>query len=141
MFRRLLVATAAVAFAGSAAAGQAPAAPMDSLAFARKLSEWFFTAQKDSLWAHSSADIQKMMQKPDAFVDALNELSGRAGAEQKVIEEKFVKRKGNTQYWRTSKYSIEADPVMIRFAFSPDFKIIGIGMNKASEAPEIDPIK
>ena len=81
------------------------------------------------------------MAKPDAFVDALNELSSRAGSEEKVVEEKFVKRKGNTQYWRTSKYSIEGEPVMIRFAFSPDFMIIGVGMNLAREAPEIDPIK
>src|SRR6185295_19461931 len=99
MFRRLLVATLAVAFAGSTAAGQSPAAPKDSLAFARKLSEWFFTAQKDSLWAHSSADVQKMLEKPEAYVAALNDLSGRAGSEEKVVEEKFVKRKGNTQYW------------------------------------------
>ena len=141
MTRRLLVAIAAIALTGRGVAAQAPAAPKDSLAFARRLSEWFFTGQKDSLWAHSSADVQKMLEKPDAYVSALNDLSGRAGSEEKVIEEKFVKRKGNTQYWRTSKYSMEAEPVMIRFAFSPDFRIVGIGMNKASEAPEIDPIK
>ena len=132
---------AAMAVTGSAAAAQTPAQSTDSLAFARKISEWFFTAQKDSLWAHSSADMKTQLEKPDSFVDALNDLSARAGAEDKVVEEKFVKRKGNTQYWRTSKYSLVGEPVMVRFAFSPDFTIIGIGMNPASEAPEIDPIK
>lgn len=131
----------ALALCGRIATAQAPAAPRDSLAFARKVSEWFFTAQKDSLWAHSSPDVQKEMAKPDAYVEALTELSTRAGSEDKVIEEKFVRRKGNTQYWRTSKYSIESEPVMIRFAFSRDFQIIGVGMNLAREAPEIDPIK
>ena len=141
MIRRLLVTLASIAVTGSAAAAQAPAVPTDSLAFARKLSEWFFTGQKDSLWAHSSADVKKQLEKPDSYVEALNDLSARAGSEEKVVEEKFVKRKGNTQYWRTSKYSLAGEPVMVRFAFSPDFTIIGIGMNPASEAPEIDPIK
>jgi hypothetical protein len=141
VIRRLLVAVAAVALAGSQVAAQAPAAPKDSLAFARTVSEWFFTAQKDSLWAHSSAEVRTQLEKPDAYVEALSQLTGRAGAEEKVIEEKFIKRKGNTQYWRTSKYSVEAEPVMLRFAFSPDFQIIGIGMNPASQAPEIDPVR
>jgi len=138
---RFVLMTSALAFCGNNAVAQAPAASKDSLAFARRVSEWFFTAQKDSLWAHSSLDVQKEMQTPDAYVEALNELSARAGSEDKVIEEKFVRRKGNTQYWRTSKYSIEGEPLMIRFAFSSDFQIIGVGMNLAREAPEIDPIK
>ncbi len=117
------------------------AAPRDSLAFARQVAEWFYTSQVDSLWAHTGAEVQKKLEKPEKYMEFLGELTGRAGAEEKLMEEKFVKRSGNTQYWRTSKYALADEPLMLRFAFSKDFQIIGVGMNPASEAPPVDPIK
>ena len=61
-----------------------------------------------------------------------------SGAEEKVLEEKFIKRNGRTQYWRTSKYSIADEPVMLRFALDSNLTIIGIGMNPQRQAPRID---
>ena len=139
--KRALMMLALIAAGSAPLRAQATAAPTDSMAYARKLAEWFFTSQVDSLWAHSSAAMKEQMQKPGAWTEALAELSGRAGTEEQVIEEKFVKRNGNTQYWRTSKYSTMSEPAMLRFAFSPGFEIIGIGMNPASQAPAIDPIR
>lgn len=140
MKRIAAVAFLAVTLSGSAGAQNA-AAPYDSLALARRYAEWFFTSQKDSLWAHTSPDMQKEMQKPEYWLEGLEQLSSHAGSEEKVIEEKFVKRLGKTQYWRTSKYSLMDEPVMIRFVILPDRTIGGVGMNPQSQAPAIDPIK
>jgi len=141
--RTLLVAALSLAIAIPAEAQNAvtQATPRDSLLFSRRMTEWFFTAVKDSMWAYTSDDMKKNMEKPDAWVDNLAELTANVGVELQVVEEKFVRRLGNTQYWRTSKYSNASEPIMLRFAFSKSFQIVGLGMNPASQAPPVDPIK
>ena len=66
-------------------------------------------------------------------------LTARAGLETEVLEEKFVKRNGNTQYWRTSNYTVFDEPVLFRWAFNKQGQIVGMGLGPASDAPPIDP--
>ena len=123
-----------------AAAGRGLAAqaqmPADSLAHARKLTEWFFTAQHDSVVAHFATDGDPITTAE--LQDRLEEFTARAGIESEVLEEKFVKRNGMTQYWRTGKYSVFEEPVLFRWAFNKQGQIAGMGVGPASQAPPVD---
>jgi hypothetical protein len=115
------------------------AMPADSLAHARKLTEWFFTARHDSVLPHFAVDDGDQQVTTAELQERLEGLTARAGLETEVVEEKFVKRNGNTQYWRTSKYTIFEEPVLFRWAFNKQGQIIGMGVGPASDAPPIDP--
>ncbi len=110
----------------------------DSLAVARKYTVWFYTGQVDSLWAHQSAELKKDS-TPAELMTTLIQVTGDVGVEEKVIEERFVKRLGKTQYWRTSQFSGGGEPFMIRLAFTPQGELAGFGFNPRSQAPTIDP--
>jgi hypothetical protein len=112
--------------------------PADSLAHARKLTDWFFTARFDSLHAWLSPGMQKS-RSPEKLQEDLEQLVSRAGLESDVVEEKFVKRNGQTQYWRTGRYTIFPEPVLFRWAFDKQGRIDGMGLGPASSPPPIDP--
>ncbi|HET7603770.1 MAG TPA: hypothetical protein VFK36_12180 [Gemmatimonadales bacterium] len=116
------------------------APPMDSLELGRKASDWFFHGQSDSLWAHV-ADTTAWKSKAefaDELKSSLAQLVSRAGFEVKLLKEEFVKRHGQTQYWRTGQYTTFDDPVMIRWVIVGG-RIAGFGMNPADQAPARDP--
>jgi len=117
------------------AASQKP----DSLALARQYTVWLYTGQVDSLFAHHPADAQRDSTLRRRIRSSVEELALRAGTETSVIEEKFVKRNGRTQYWRTAKFSDFAEPLLVRWVLNPDGTIGGIGMGPLSQAPPIDP--
>jgi hypothetical protein len=120
---------------------QSPQAPQrpDSLALARQYTVWLYTGQVDSLFAHHPADDQRDSTLRRRITASVEQLALRAGTETSVIEEKFVKRNGRTQYWRTAKFSDFAEPLLIRWVMNPDGTIGGIGMGPKSQAPPIDP--
>jgi len=116
---------------------QAPQRP-DTLALARQYTVWFYTGQVDSLIAHyppSARDttLRRML------ASRMEQVAVRAGTETAVIEEKFVKRNGATQYWRTAKFSDMSEPFLLRWVINPDGSIGGIGLGLLSQAPPIDP--
>jgi len=117
---------------------QTPQRP-DSLALARQYTVWLYTGQVDSLFAHHPADAQHDSTLRRRITASVEELALRAGTETSVIEEKFVKRNGRTQYWRTAKFSDFAEPLLVRWVLNPDGTIGGIGMGPKSQAPPIDP--
>jgi hypothetical protein len=138
-----------LALAASGADAQNSAAPTatgptmasagtDSLAVARKYTVWFYTGQVDSLWAHQSADAKKN-NTPAQLMATLMQLTGEVGVEEKVIEERFVKRLGKTQYWRTARFSGGGEPFMVRLVLTPQGEFAGFGFNPRSQAPAIDP--
>jgi hypothetical protein len=133
------LAAGAIALATAAPLSAQIAPPMDSLELGRKASEWFFHGTTDSIWAHV-ADTTAWKSKA-AFVDGLkanlSQLVGVAGFEQTVLKEEFVKRHGQTQYWRTGQYTNLDDPIMIRWVIVGG-RINGFGMNPASQAPAKD---
>lgn len=119
-----------------------PPAPQkpDSLALARQYTVWLYTGQVDSLFAHHPADAQKDTTLRQRIRASVDQLALRAGTETRVIEEKFVKRNGRTQYWRTATFSdFPAEPLLVRWVLNPDGTIGGIGMGPLSQAPPIDP--
>jgi hypothetical protein len=113
--------------------------PADSLAHARQLTIWFFSGQIDSVVAHLDS-AGRGLEAESTYQRRFEELTSRVGVETEVLEEKFAKRNGSTQYWRTSRFSeFTSEPVVFRWAFNRNGEIIGIGMNPQSQAPPVDP--
>jgi hypothetical protein len=111
----------------------------DSLALGRKWTEWLYKNQIDSLVA-AHAPAARTADVAESLRRNLEELQRRGGTEVAVVDERFIKRSGNTQYWRTSRFSNPnvGEPVMIRWVVNTDWQIIGLGINPASAAPPID---
>jgi len=112
----------------------------DEMELGRKYTQWFYTAQFDSLYAHMSEDARKEMGSASAMAEGLDQLTAQAGEETSVVSEKVVMRKGNPQYWRTANFSMMGEPLIIRWVIV-NGEIWGIGMNPASQAPPIDPVQ
>lgn len=132
----------------AATATPAPAAapaPMvkldyDSLAFARLAHGWFVAGEIDSLWAHTDPGMKEQMKVKEEWVNMSMQLTGRAGTELSVVEERWVKRNNQRQYWRIMNMSDFTDePVAIRWVFLPGKMIGGLGMNPLSRVPPVDP--
>ena len=130
----------------TAAAPATPPAPpakldYDSLAFARQLTLWFFTSEVDSLWAHTTPDMQANMPGGKAaWSEMIGQFIERAGAESQLVEERWVKRNNRRQYWRIFRATDFADDaVMLRWVLLPGKMVGGLGMNPASQAPPVDP--
>lgn len=119
----------------------APAAPRhpDSLALARQYTVWFYTGEVDSLIAHYSTESRRDTTLRHDITAQMEQLALRAGTETAVIEEKFVKRNGRTQYWRTAKFTDFGEPILLRWVINPDGTIGGMGLGPRSQAPPIDP--
>jgi hypothetical protein len=65
---------------------QAQAAIPDSFALARQYTEWFYTGEIDSLWAHHSAETQKEMGTQRELLDNITQLTSVAGTEVQILE-------------------------------------------------------
>ena len=128
-----------ILLAGAAGTAQAQQTmPADSLEHARTLATQFLWGALDSVYAHFSPELKGQVSAAD-LQDQFDGLVARAGVETEVIEEKFVKRNGDTQYWRTANFSHYPDPILFRWAFNPAGEIDGFGLGPASQAPPIDP--
>lgn len=135
---RNLVLFAALALGARSAEAQSQKTPVDSLALARQYTMWFYAGMADSLIAHRDpSDTSKA--DPEQILQSLDMLTSRAGNEVQVIEEKFIKRNGRTQYWRTAKFDNMDEPLLIRWVILPGGYIGGFGMGPLSQAPPIDP--
>jgi hypothetical protein len=93
----------------------------------------------DSLIAHHPASAQSDTTLRRRINAQMEMLTMRAGTETAVIEEKFVKRNGATQYWRTAKFTDMSEPILLRWVITPEGKIGGLGLGPLSQAPPIDP--
>lgn len=130
----------ALALAGTAPLSAQNPAPMDSLELGRKASEWFYSGNLDSLWAHQrdTTDWESRSKFDEEWKDRLYELTQRAGFEEEVLDEEFVKRNGQTQYWRTARFNLMiSEPLMIRWVII-DGSLAGFGLNLASNPPARD---
>ena len=142
----LAAAPAAAQTASTAAPAAAAAAPAVVLTetqwilLGRQVTEWLWAGQTDSILAHSSPDAMEHMGGAEGLVKARDELMARLGSETDVIADKMTKRKGNTQYWRESKYELgPPEPVVLRFVFNAQAQIIGIGIGPLNQVPAPDP--
>jgi hypothetical protein len=130
------------------ARAQAPAAaalpkpaqlPADSMAVARKYTLWIYSALSDSLIAHMDSAGKAEPGQANAIASDAADLASRAGTETKVLEEKFITRNGNRQYWRTATFSNFGEPLLVRIVMGPKGEYKGRGFGPASHAPPIDP--
>lgn len=110
----------------------------DSLTLARQFTAWFYTGQFDSLIAHHSPAGRADTTLPARLAQRLAFLTDRAGTEVQVLEEKFVMRNGEPQYWRTATFSDFSEPILFRWVIRRG-EITGMGMGPLSDAPPIDP--
>lgn len=137
------VVAATPANAQSSASTPAPSAPRlrlpnDSLAIARKFAGWFLTSQADSLWnALPAADRVNLT--TEQMNEQMAQFAARAGQELEILEERWVRRNGNRQYWRFGRYSDAPDTVVLRFVVLPDGSLGGIGLSLAGNLPPVDP--
>jgi len=135
--RSLILAAVAFCLAAipTSAAAQADTAP-DSLALARQWTTWFYAGDVDSLVASYGGDDDPAERRA-RYAEISLMVAERAGFEMEVIEESWKKRNGQTQYWRTAKFSGMDEPFLIRWIYS-EGKHLGMGLGPASQAPPVD---
>jgi hypothetical protein len=153
VLRRLAVTTIVSAAAASAAFAQNPASesrapvapavrqplPHDSLTLARTYVTWLWSNQIDSIAAHGQPEYRTAAWKTD-MVNQLGQIVSQVGVEDSVIEEKWVRRNGNRQYWRTSHFSeFSGGMLTLRIVMMPDGSMAGMGLNPSTQNPPIDP--
>jgi len=109
------------------------------LGLGRKLTEWFFSAEADSLLAHMAPADREGAGGVDGVNRAVSEFIVRAGTEQEVVEEKMTRRRGHPQYWREGRYSeVSDDTIVIRWVFDEQGQVIGIGLGPKRQTPAPD---
>jgi len=128
-----LAASATLAAAQSGASTPAPRTtlaqlPPDSLERARRYATWLFAARKDSLFANVDSSVKAQMGSADVFDAMAADVAIQAGAEDRVVEERWVNRLGKRQYW-----------LILRLVILPNGKLAGLGFTPLSQAPPIDP--
>lgn len=112
--------------------------PADSMELGRKYTLWFYTSQPDSLLAHMDSAFRAQMTIEEIEKAMLN-VASRAGNEVSVVEEKYITRNGQRQYWRAAKMDILEEPFLLRWVITPKGEIAGVGMGPLSQAPPVDP--
>ena len=112
--------------------------PDDSLARGRRYATWFLTSQIDSLTANMSPGTLTALGGRDGLTQRMAEIAARAGQVTGVVEERFVWRNGQRQYWRVVNTTGVSEPVAIRIVISSKGEMIGFGANPLSSVPPID---
>ena len=73
------------------------------------------------------------------MAEQFGQFTSQMGNEAQLVEERWVRRNGNRQYWRIARYTDFADePIALRLVIMPDGSLGGIGLNPLSRVPEID---
>ena len=105
----------------------------------RKYVMWLYTARADSLLAHMDSASKAQPNMARMIEDGSARLAVSAGTEEQVLEEKFITRNGNRQYWRKAQFSNMSEPFLVRIVMNARGEMAGVGMGPASQAPPIDP--
>lgn len=110
------------------------------LARGKQVMGWFLAGNADSLvtafGGEMAADmtIESVRGQMDGFAE-------RAGTVSKVLVEKMTRRNGTPQFWwEADVTTFTAEPVVMRWLFDEQLKIVGVGFNPKSQAlSRIDP--
>lgn len=113
--------------------------PRDSTALARRFSELLLRGTGDSLAPRLSSRLIDRTEIVSELSQLSAAISERAGNEVAVLEERWVWRNRQRQYWRFMSMSNFSDLLVLRLIVNPDGKISGWGVNPASQLPETDP--
>jgi hypothetical protein len=150
----LLPLVALLAAAPLAAQTPAPAAPAATapaklspdeearlLELGKKYTRWFLAGHADSLVTVFNPELLPRMGGIAGIADMMQQISDRAGIPTKLVEEKLTYRNGKPQHWYEAEFSeLANEPLVIRWLFDPQGKIIGAGINPRSAAPKPDGI-
>lgn len=119
---------------------QAAALPMDSaaLAAARQYTLWLYQEDVDSLLAHMSAEERSRPGARERLAREAHTVNTRAGAEVHVEDERFFRRNGQRQYWRTAEFTNINEALLLRWVIDDSLVIQGLGLGPASQAPLVD---
>jgi len=113
--------------------------PRDSMEIGRKFVIWLYTVQADSIIAHMDSAGRAQPGAAKNIENASAQLALGAGSEEQVLEEKFITRNGNRQYWRKAKFSNSPEPIVMRIVINAKGEFMGMGMNPFSQTPPADP--
>ena len=145
MLKQAVIAVALAAFAAPLVAQTPAAAPIrqklpdDSLAIARKYAGWVWASQIDSILAHARPEA-RTEQARSQFMDVMAQVGARAGSEASLVQETWVRRNGNRQYWRTVRMTDFTDePIVLRIVMLPTGEWGGMGLGPLSQVPPVDP--
>lgn len=140
MHRPLLLGASlvALAIAPRAHAQAAPPLPADSLEFGRAATRWLVNGAVDSLWARVTPADRGIFASRDSLAQAVLGFAARAGSIQGKVEERFVWRGGQRQYWQTVNASNVPEPIVVRWVMRPDGRMSGLGINPVSNTPPVD---
>ena len=112
----------------------------DSLEFGRQFTTWFYSAQVDSLWAHTDSAMRAQMGTKEGWNEPLSQFMERVGSELSLVEERWMIRNGARQYIRVFNGSeFTQEPVALRWVLRPGKMVAGSGMNPLSRMPPADP--
>lgn len=112
--------------------------PSDSLAVARRYAQWFLAGQVDSIVPRVPAAALDALGGRDGIQRAGATVAERAGAELRVVEERFVWRNGKRQYWRTMAMSAMDQHFLLRIVLEHDGRFGGYGLGTADGPPPVD---
>lgn len=132
------VALAAGLGAPATTRAQTASLPADSLEIGRRYATWLLTSQVDSLAAHMSAGTLSALGGRDGLTQTMADVAARAGQALAVVEERFVWRNKQRQYWQARNMSVLGEPLLIRIVIAPSGEMTGLGLNPQSAAPPID---
>ena len=136
---RVVAALLAVGVSVGAAPAWAQARlPNDSLEVGRRYVRWFLTSQVDSLAAHMSPGALDAVGGRDGLTRRAVEVAARAGQTQGVVEERFVWRNGQRQYWHAVNTTLLGEPLLVRIVMAPNGAMTGLGLGPRSSAPPVD---
>lgn len=109
------------------------------LVLGRKVVDWFFNGQTDSLLAHMDSTSRERVGGEEGILRQRDMIAAQVGTELELVEEKMTRRKGIPQYWRESKYDVFTNEAFVmRFLFNEDGYIVGAGMGPKSQTPSPD---
>lgn len=133
----ILAAVAAFALAAPVSAQSALATRDDSLALGRKVVQWIYEDQADSLWARADGRLRGMMGSRDALSRENVQLIVSFGAETEVVEETVSVRDGNLVYTREVKFETRPDESRVwTFFIAPDGTITDGKFQSKAEADQ-----
>jgi hypothetical protein len=105
------------------------------MARGKQVMGWFLAGHADSLVTAfggemaERATIDEVRQQMDLFAE-------RAGTVIRDLAEKMTRRNGTPQYWWEAEgTNYTAEPVVMRWLFDEDLKIVGVGLTPKSRAP------
>jgi hypothetical protein len=104
------------------------------LTLGKQIQAWFLAGHADSILAASSPEVAEQLGL-DGIRQQMDLFAERAGTVITVLEEKLTRRNGIPQFWWEAEVTnFTAEPVVLRWLFDEEGKLVGAGMNPKSRA-------